>query len=544
MKRKFLLFLSVMLVALLPLCASAKVVRVVKSTVPWPTVYIHYWGDAASTWESCPAMEADGDEYLKYDIGDNSNFLLKSATGNGGTQTGNMENVCGDVIVKITNNTIEQVVSGPDVITYAIRGDFTKTGWSDFLLEGEGDELSVKITPTTGTSGSFGIRTIKNNIAQRDKWFGGNVSISESNSEVTLISAENSKWNLTLNREYTFTYNITTKKLTITWEGGDEPVAKPSIYIFGQIDKGEWQTNVGYELKNIAGTDRYYCNNIKTKDSETDCFLSITTKLMSTSDDWRINNYRYSVEGRDATALGTFTITSRTDNNDSFKVKSGTYYAIVDMAAMTIEIGDAAEHLKSINAPEALYMYGNFWDRHFDFSDPVVAVGEPSTEGDHMTYKFENILIVGATEEGESGYFILGAGKAPANNAALFAETAPQPVAPAKFDWTGIAGTHRYVLGENNVITPLVANAHPTTAENCSSVEAGKFVDLNVTLAADGNHTYEITTHDVSTGVEAIEAETNAPVEYYNLQGVRVANPENGIFIRRQGNKVSKVAIR
>lgn len=33
----------------------------------------------------------------------------------------------------------------------------------------------------------------------------------------------------------------------------------------------------------------------------------------------------------------------------------------------------------------------------------------------------------------------------------------------------------------------------------------------------------------------------NAPVEYFNLQGVRVANPENGIFIRRQGSKVTKV---
>ena len=30
-------------------------------------------------------------------------------------------------------------------------------------------------------------------------------------------------------------------------------------------------------------------------------------------------------------------------------------------------------------------------------------------------------------------------------------------------------------------------------------------------------------------------------VEYYNLQGVRVSNPENGIFIRRQGNKTIKV---
>lgn len=44
-------------------------------------------------------------------------------------------------------------------------------------------------------------------------------------------------------------------------------------------------------------------------------------------------------------------------------------------------------------------------------------------------------------------------------------------------------------------------------------------------------------------GVSAIES-ANGEVEYYNLQGVRVANPENGIFVRRQGNKVSKVVIR
>lgn len=36
---------------------------------------------------------------------------------------------------------------------------------------------------------------------------------------------------------------------------------------------------------------------------------------------------------------------------------------------------------------------------------------------------------------------------------------------------------------------------------------------------------------------------SNAPVEYYNLQGIRVANPENGIFIRRQGNKATKVIL-
>ncbi len=41
----------------------------------------------------------------------------------------------------------------------------------------------------------------------------------------------------------------------------------------------------------------------------------------------------------------------------------------------------------------------------------------------------------------------------------------------------------------------------------------------------------------------AMIEDANAPVEYYNLQGVRVNNAENGIFIRKQGNKTSKVIL-
>lgn len=51
---------------------------------------------------------------------------------------------------------------------------------------------------------------------------------------------------------------------------------------------------------------------------------------------------------------------------------------------------------------------------------------------------------------------------------------------------------------------------------------------------------------DVS-GIEGIEIDnTDAPVEYYNLQGVRVnsENPAPGIYIRRQGNKATKVYVK
>lgn len=44
-------------------------------------------------------------------------------------------------------------------------------------------------------------------------------------------------------------------------------------------------------------------------------------------------------------------------------------------------------------------------------------------------------------------------------------------------------------------------------------------------------------------GINAIEIDANAPVECYNMQGVRVQNPEKGLYIVRQGGKVSKVIL-
>lgn len=45
-------------------------------------------------------------------------------------------------------------------------------------------------------------------------------------------------------------------------------------------------------------------------------------------------------------------------------------------------------------------------------------------------------------------------------------------------------------------------------------------------------------------GVADVVIDENAPAEYFNLQGVRVANPENGLYIVRRGAKVSKVLVK
>lgn len=50
----------------------------------------------------------------------------------------------------------------------------------------------------------------------------------------------------------------------------------------------------------------------------------------------------------------------------------------------------------------------------------------------------------------------------------------------------------------------------------------------------------KITTTTVITGVDDVTVDGYQPVEYYNLQGIRITEPVNGLYIVRQGNKVTK----
>ena len=58
------------------------------------------------------------------------------------------------------------------------------------------------------------------------------------------------------------------------------------------------------------------------------------------------------------------------------------------------------------------------------------------------------------------------------------------------------------------------------------------------------NYNFFVTFTKDSSAVGTIEADDNAAPEYYNLQGVRVAEPEAGLYIVKRGDKVSKEIIR
>ena len=103
----------------------------------------------------------------------------------------------------------------------------------------------------------------------------------------------------------------------------------------------------------------------------------------------------------------------------------------------------------------------------------------------------------------------------------------------------------------NKIGSTAVTNSNPETFTSEAEVTPGKYY-LGIKAASEAdqyifyvNNINIESLHEVETGVAAIEFDNNLPVEYYNMNGVRVANPEKGsIVIARQGNKVVKMIVR
>ena len=61
---------------------------------------------------------------------------------------------------------------------------------------------------------------------------------------------------------------------------------------------------------------------------------------------------------------------------------------------------------------------------------------------------------------------------------------------------------------------------------------------------ADAMHG-KLVLNKINNGLENVSLEAdNSPVEYYNLQGIREANPSSGIYIMRRGTTVSKIVLK
>lgn len=98
---------------------------------------------------------------------------------------------------------------------------------------------------------------------------------------------------------------------------------------------------------------------------------------------------------------------------------------------------------------------------------------------------------------------------------------------------TGVDGTTVYSVAKEDITSPsgMLIGFRPENND-------GYFID-------DSQPLFEITVSlNDQSGLSGSLITEDAPVEYFNLQGVRVEEPSAGLYIRRQGPKAEKVLLR
>lgn len=192
-------------------------------------------------------------------------------------------------------------------------------------------------------------------------------------------------------------------------------------------------------------------------------------------------------------------------------------------AIITYNKGD--EPVITVKVPDALYVVGDLSNGQWN---PTAAGTVALTKnGNEFTGEF---TLIDAYENCSYFSFLT----------ALDDETSAKP-------WDGANSGDRYgaaVANEPAIIgnvTPVTLYAEGVNASSAASWEVapGKY-GVKVIF---GENAIEMVLTQISSGVAGVEVADEAPV-YFNLQGVRVAEPQNGVYVVRRGAKVSKEMIR
>ena len=425
------------------------------------------------------------------------------------------------------------------VVSWVLRADiFSESTTMDIDFEPRGDGR-LRCTREVVRNGSFIV--VGKDAEGNDVVTYGDASVAKMNTPIRLSQTT---IGLTFNRfiaegeaplgsfkNFRFVFNPETKDIMVLRVGAP-------MYILGTVDQDTWNFgNTSHPLTNVEGTNKYFTDFIKFEGNPGGGGYSyfFFTSTPGTEDEAQIG--RYSPGDRDI--LITENTTSykfvKHTNDKAFQVeKDATMRIVIDL-----DTRESFFYRPMHLIPETMYLHGDLWKHSFDWSGHDSAQRQYSEADKTYSYEFEGMLI---EDHGDgNGYFVLsnwckGNSDAPAARVAAADRSA-------------------------SLTAEVAANGHAYTGESSSVLLKSTYGD-DALVAVTPNRYYDITlkmndngtvnsleandvTDRITTGVESVEVEdANAAIEYYNMQGVRVANPENGMYIRRKGNTVTKVFVK
>lgn len=198
------------------------------------------------------------------------------------------------------------------------------------------------------------------------------------------------------------------------------------------------------------------------------------------------------------------------------------------------------------------YELENYLTIHYSTDEGMHYSHCKTVEGTEGRYEFKDIEVKGydGVDGKYYGHVFFSFYQAPAQAAALAPRRTAAVADWAAFNANNIIYTpeeHLTVAGANTTLVRNRANtlgdAMPAVLRVPATNDTQKA--LNFTVQLDKQGTSNVTVSEgTQTGVESVGVDADGEAEYYTLQGVRVAKPAAGIYLRRQGGTVSKVLVK
>ena len=328
--------------------------------------------------------------------------------------------------------------------------------------------------------------------------------------------------NMSFASEAKVTIIVNTKDETIHFKGETGPIQYiETLYLIGE-PAGGWAANVGEKLEGSEGIFTYSADFAK------QTYFGFATELGATANDWdTLNANRYGsnqtvgeADSYDIVEAGTYTM--QKPNGNSWNLPAGKWTLTVNTVENTLVVTGQGDLPPVPQVPETLYIIGNIDDNDCNPTTPI----EMTKIGNTFTVEAEAV----ANADGDS-FFSFCSAKGSTNDEA---------------GWGELSGSDRYgAATEGAVATVGTPFAYTVYKAN---VDASACKSWSIAPNTDG-HKYKFTvdfdkqtvTVTMTSGVDSIEVENDGEAVYFNLQGVRVDNPENGIFVRVANGKAVKV---
>lgn len=485
--------------------------------------------------------------------------LVTSATSGNMTPVGNWQNVT--VTFNLTTKTLKVTgQAGEDVVTYAVHGQFLNAEWSSIdMKETSKDVWTTDAFTPTVLEGFFGIK--QNTNGQQTAWLGGaGAQTLEVGKNITVAvgGSTNPRYVCEQGKSYVIEFNPGTGSVSMTEAGGAK--YPETMYIIGNVNEGGFAPNNGIAMTSTEEgvfTGEALIGNAMLSGNG---YFGFAEKLGASAADteWSKMGARYGAASKDFKPVFTDKVATCdvAAGENSFKVAADkTFTFVLNLKNMKLTLTEK-EVVPQPN--KATIVYGDYETYTPNAADYTWKAdgntGKEAVAVNGVAFKAGEVTFTGTQNEASTPCRLYRGKDNAASTTFRIFKLAKNKTKPSAYT---VAVDNRHKINKIEIkvkgtVYPVNTSATTAKGEDGNGVmtwvapEDQEVREVVFNGQANSGGTVSILSatvyYDLSTAVETIiDNEADAPVYYYNLQGVRVENPSNGIFIRVQGKKSQKV---